>query len=305
MTSIVGKSNSLITSEDNIAFENKKRFKRIRNSSIMNLNDIEIPLDKSKAFPLFTITNENFSLDDLIINNKILKKINLIMEENRNYDKFKFYGFRPKQKILLFGEPGTGKTFSAKVISSILRYPLITVTFDSIVSSYLGETASNLRKIFEFIRAGTWIVLFDEFDIISKKRDDPHEHGEIKRIVTNFMQMIDHYQGRSIIIAATNHQHLLDKAIWRRFEEVIEFPVPDKQSRVKLFLRYLSGFNVSNNIQLLELAERTDNFSGADISQICINTIKKCILLDESIITQSLLYQEISEQELRKNLIPP
>ena len=89
--------------------------------------------------------------------------------------------------------------------------------FDSLISSYLGETATNLRKVFDFIKSGRFVVLFDEFDIVGKKRDDPHEHGEIKRVVGNFMQMLDNFEGKSIIIAATNHQHLLDVAVWRRF----------------------------------------------------------------------------------------
>ncbi|MGD9535016.1 MAG: AAA family ATPase [Candidatus Nitrosocosmicus sp.] len=298
------KSRSLITGEEREEFENKRKLKRLKDASVATNDNLEIPLDNNKAFPLFTITNENYTIDDLVISGNIIKKINLIIDENINFDKFKFYGLKPKQKILLFGEPGTGKTLTAKVISSMLNYPLITITFDSLISSYLGETASNLRKIFEFIRQGKWTVLFDEFDIISKKRDDPHEHGEIKRIVTNFMQMVDYYKGKSIIIAATNHQHLLDKAVWRRFDEVIEYPLPNKKDREKLYFKYLSGYMNPNNIPFALMAEKSNDFTGADIFQVCTNVLKKCVLNDEMEFTKSLMFEEIEEQQLRKRLLP-
>ena len=145
---------------------------------------------------------------------------------------------KPKQRILLCGPPGTGKTLSAKIISSVIGYPLVYVLFDSIISSFLGQTASNLRKIFNFIEDGKYVVLFDEFDMVGKKRDDPQEHGEIKRVVNNFMQMLDNYNGDSIIVAATNHQQLLDTAVWRRFDEVLLFDLPNTQQRKKLFEKY-------------------------------------------------------------------
>lgn len=109
-----------------------------------------------------------------------------VIREFKDADILATYNLQNKKKILLCGKPGTGKTFSAQIISSILSIPLLYIRFDAIISSYLGETASNLRKVFDYIESGTWIVLFDEFDIIGKNRDDSHEHGEIKRVVNNF-----------------------------------------------------------------------------------------------------------------------
>ena len=124
---------------------------------------------------------------------------------------------------------------AAKVISSVVGYPFVFIRFDSVISSFLGETASNLRKIFDFISEGKWIVLFDEFDIIGKQRDDPTEHGEIKRVVNNFMLMLENYDGDSIIISSTNHPHLLDMGVWRRFDDVVYFSLPDRKRRLLIF----------------------------------------------------------------------
>ena len=105
------------------------------------------------------------------------------------------YGLRPTNRILLCGPPGTGKTLTARVMATAMGYKLVYAMFDSIVSPYLGETASNLRRVFEFAGSGRFVVMFDEFDIVGKRRDDPHEHGEIKRLVSNFMQMMDDFKG--------------------------------------------------------------------------------------------------------------
>jgi len=112
------------------------------------------------------------------------------------------------------------------------------VRLDSVVSSYLGETASNLHRIFDYARSASWVLLFDEFDALGKARDDPTEHGEIKRVITAFLQMLDGFRGTSLLIAATNHEQLLDSALWRRFDEVLEFPRPTvHQTRKLLRLR--------------------------------------------------------------------
>ncbi|MFA5160282.1 MAG: ATP-binding protein, partial [Candidatus Omnitrophota bacterium] len=189
--------------------------------------NMPLPRDSEKGFPLFEIKEYYFNLNDLILNEEAKDQIHYLLEEIKSSEILNTYGLKHKQKILFCGPPGTGKTLSSKVISSILGYPLLYIKFDSIVSSYLGETATNLRKVFDFIEQGEWVVLFDEFDIIGKKRDDPYEHGEIKRVVNNFMQMMDNYEGNGLLIAATNHQYLLDSAIWRRFDDIIYFDMPD------------------------------------------------------------------------------
>lgn len=265
--------------------------------------NVLIPKDSEKGFPLLEIHEGYYNLDDVILEKKLKTKITRLLEEFNGRDLLSIYGLKPKQKLLFCGSPGTGKTLTAHVLSSVLGLPLIYVRFDSIVSSFLGETATNLRKIFDFIEGGEWVVLFDEFDIIGKKRDDPYEHGEIKRVVNNFMQMLDMHKGKSLIIAATNHQHLLDTAIWRRFDDILFFDVPDAIRREKIFKKYLSVVKKPSSLDLNYLSKITDDFSPADISQVCEEAIRKSILKGDKEINIDDLKFAIEEQKERKNII--
>jgi SpoVK/Ycf46/Vps4 family AAA+-type ATPase len=263
-------------------------------------NAIPIPRDTEKGFPL--LETKEFYLDwsDVILSQELKAALEQIVEETRQADVLATYRLKPKQKVLFCGPPGTGKTLSAQVVSSVLGYPLVYVRFDSIVSSFLGETASNLRKIFDFIEQGRWVVLFDEFDIIGKHRDDPYEHGEIKRVVNNFMQMLDNYVGEGLLIAATNHQHLLDPGLWRRFDEVLFFDLPDDQRRRLLFVKYLRVLAGERDLDLNSLVERTRGFSPSDIAQVCWEALKQTILEDKEKVGPKELQWAITQQERRK-----
>jgi len=265
--------------------------------------NIPIPRDTERGFPLLEIREHYLNLDDLILTTELRERLEYIIEELRHMEILGAYGMRPKQKILFCGPPGTGKTLSSRVISSVIGYPLVYIRFDSIVSSFLGETATNLRKIFDFVEEGKWVVLFDEFDIVGKKRDDPYEHGEIKRVVNNFMQMMDNYGGRSLLIAATNHQHLLDTGIWRRFDDILFFDMPDVYRRVELFNEYLRVLKRSSDLDISGLAKMTERFSPADIAQTCEEALKRIILEDRKEIHHEDLEWAITQQKRKKDII--
>jgi len=269
-----------------------------------NLNDSKfippIPRDNEKGFRLLDVKNFYLNWSDVILEISTRKKIEQIIKELKNEGILKTYGLKNKKKILFYGPPGTGKTLTAKVLSSIIKYPFVFVRFESVISSFLGETASNLRKIFDFITKGKWIVLFDEFDIIGKQRDDPTEHGEIKRVVNNFMLMIENYEGESIIISSTNHPHLLDIGIWRRFDDIIYFDLPNKRRRTMIFDKYLKNFEKDMNINLDEISGKCKGFSGSDIEQVCIETLKQAILDDKKSITSEDLYRSLQNQKDKK-----
>lgn len=263
--SVVKELESLINNDK--PFLNKNKFKET----------LPIPRDSEKGFKLLEIKTYDYSFEDLKIAENTKEQLNQIILEFKYANVFSTYNIKYKNKILLCGKPGTGKTFSAQIVSSVLNIPLVYIRFDSIISSYLGETANNLRKVFDFLENDLWIVLFDEFDIIAKNRDDSHEHGEIKRVVNNFLQMLDNFNGDSIIFAATNHHNLLDPAIWRRFDDVIYYNLPDIKIRKSLFESYLKIIK-RNNIDLDFLAKESAGLSPSDIKMVVTEAVKMSVI---------------------------
>lgn len=262
---------------------------------------VPIPRDSEKGFPLLEIKKYQNFWEELIINNETLNYLKNIQIEFNSREILHTYNLNYKNKILFCGNPGTGKTFSAQILSTELQIPLIYIRFDSIVSSYLGETATNLRKVFDYISNDLYIVLFDEFDIIGKNRDDHYEHGEIKRVVNNFLQMMDNFSGESIIIASTNHQHILDPAVWRRFEDIIYFNLPDKDLRYKQFKFFLRPIK-KGKINYNYFVDKTEGQSPSDIKLMCIDAMKHSILNNREVLTNEDLKFSLKKNLNRKKI---
>ncbi len=235
------------------------------------------PMDHDKRSPLLEIRNPDRFLHDLIIDSTNDDLILSVIREFRQWDVLESNGLRPNHKLLFCGPPGCGKTVTAEAIATELGLPMVYVRFDSVVSSLLGETASNLRRVFDYIGQDTWVVLFDEFDAIGRSRDDVTEHGEIKRVVSSFLQMLDNFDGRSLIIAATNFEQSLDPALWRRFDEVVRFERPTVHQIEKLMqarLRYIANRRVS----IKKYASQLEGSTFADVERICLAVLKICAL---------------------------
>lgn len=264
-----------------------------------------IPRDNDSGFPLLEIKEFQLGWEQLILSQETKCVLEQIINEFRTAEILATYNMSPMSKVLFCGEPGTGKTFSAQVLSSVLQIPLVYVRFDAIISSYLGETATNLRKVFDYIKNGMWVVLFDEVDIIGKNRDDHYESGEIKRVVNNFLQMLDNFEGESLIIAATNHPHILDPAIWRRFDEVINFELPSIDDRYHLLNLYLKPIKKHGEIDLELLSKKTENFTPSDLKSMCKEAMKHAIVNGRDVLTPSDLeyaYSRFKQRfEIRKN----
>lgn len=188
----------------------------------------------------------------------------------------------PVNKLLFYGPPGCGKTLAAEVIAHALSMPLVLVRLDSIISSFLGETSANLRKVFDYISSYPVVVLFDEFDALSKDRGDSADHGELKRSVNAVLQMMDSYKGDSIIIATTNYETILDKAIWRRFDEIVRFEMPNLEQIKRLLKLKLSGIPYDFNINHSQITSLFKGMSHADIERILKRAIKEMILSDSN-----------------------
>ena len=262
----------------------------------------EPPKDKDTGLALLEVKKFDLTWDHIVLSEKIFDILQEIVVENRKQDILAAYNLKPKNKLLFCGPPGCGKTQTAKVLSSVLSLPLVYVNLTAVFSSYLGETATNLQKIFTYIEKGEWLVLFDEFDAIARDRDNLNEHGEVKRLVNSLLQLIDNATNQSIFVAATNHEKLLDSAVWRRFDEVIFFDNPTLELRTALLSRYLSGIRYTA-INLSTFAERLENATGADIERICSDAIKAVILRGERTLTTDDLEVAIGRFLERQSII--
>ena len=173
---------------------------------------------------------------------------------------------------------------------------MLYVIFDALISSYLGETAGNIRKVFDYAQNDSWVIFFDEFDAIGHSRNDVAEHGEIKRVVNAFLQQIDNYKGRSLIIAATNFERSLDYAIWRRFDETIQFDMPSNEEKIKLFSLNLKRFKGPEHI-FEQYINNLGAFSHSDVEKVCQIIMKMCILDGRKIYTKKDIEYAVKKQE--------
>jgi len=263
--------------------------------------EFEIPVDKERGLPLLDIRPPKRSLEEIILPETSSDMIEEMLEEHRRADVLRSYGMKPSGKIIFFGPPGCGKTLAAEVIAFELDRPLAIVRLDALVSSFLGETAANLRKVFDFIARHDLVVLFDEFDAIGKERGDSGEHGELRRVVNAVLQMMDAYDGRSLILAATNHENILDSAIWRRFDDAIEFPLPDHKQLISLLQLKLRGTRRQFELDDKELLSEFEGKSGADIERVVRRAVKRMILRGQEFLTIKELRSALVREGLRKH----
>jgi len=267
-----------------------------------NINNRQLPTDKETGFQLLEMKFSKVLLDDIILTPDNKEKIKDIILEFEQKEILQTYKLNPKTKILFCGPPGCGKTVTAKSIANELQLPLLYTRFDSIISSYLGETATNLRKVFDFAKEGEWVLFFDEFDSIGKSRSIDSEHGELKRVVNSFLQLLDNFSRNTMVIAATNYETIIDKALWRRFDEIIYFDMPKKddiEKFIRLKLRNYSHkeLNVERHINNLV------GLSYADIERICYEAIKKMVLNGLDTIEDSLFEKIILKERDRRELM--
>lgn len=237
-----------------------------------------VPEDRERGLPLASVREPVRTLQDVVLSPQNLATVKGILGEHHRVEVLQSHGLSPSDRILLCGPPGCGKTVTAEVIASELGRPLAVVRTDSVVSSFLGQTAANLRKVFEFAAAVPTVILFDEFDALGKEREDYSEHGELRRVVNAVLQMLDDYQGRSLILAATNHEGMLDSAIWRRFEEVLFLRPPTASQLYQLLTLKLRG--VRRAFEIRELAD-SGWFKGAthaDVERLVLQSIKAMVL---------------------------
>ncbi len=242
-----------------------------------------LPVDKETGNPLvevmFPISVNDFK-EFHSFNSDITLAIDGITAEWEYADKLRKNGIQPSYSCLFFGLPGTGKTELAKYLAAKLSLPLVSARLDSLLSSYLGTSSRNISYLFDFVEKYNCVLLLDEFDAIAKYRDDNKEVGEIKRVVNTLLQCLDRRKDHGVVIATTNHENLLDPAVWRRFQNKINVKVPSSEVRLRIINSYLKPMSLDEG-QLDFLNLILDGFSPADIKN-CVEFIKRFTIINEN-----------------------
>lgn len=235
-------------------------------------------LNKDKS-NMVEIRQSNIALGDVITSPNAITTIRQVITEFKNRDRLEPYGLEVLNKIMLSGPPGVGKTWAAMAIAGELNLDLVFVRWDSLISSYLGTTGANIRKVFEVASERPVVLFLDEFDSVGKERGGTdQEVGEMSRVVINLLQNIDMFPTESFLVAATNHGYLLDSAIWRRFTTV-NMDLPDPEERQRLIHYYKKGLPI--DIHVANWVDKTDGMSGAEIKTMLHKEAKKQILCSE------------------------
>lgn len=268
-----------------------------KNSRLVSLDSFSTkPIDQETRMDMVNITLPNSSKDFLIFNEVVNEEVQDFINSYNLKEKLILNDIETTNKLLLYGKPGTGKTSLANYVSGELKLPLVTARLDGLVSSLLGSTAKNIRKIFEYAAKSPCVLFLDEFDVIAKIRDDKNELGELKRVVNSLLQNIDEFDSGSILIAATNHDQLLDPAVWRRFDKVIELGMPDENKRIDLIKEFSSKVNtnyLNDDHKLNTLSKNFYSFAPSEIKTVINNSIRKMFLKDNSQLTYSKLLYEV------------
>lgn len=244
---------------------------------------------------LVLLEKPEVSKNSLVIHSELEERINLVIQEYRQQSKLKSFGLSHRRKILLIGPPGTGKTMTAKVLAYELHLPLYIIQVDKLVTKFMGETSAKLRQIFDLIEKEHGVYLFDEFDAIGGERSLDNDVGEMRRVLNSFLQFIELDPSDSLIIAATNNPKLLDKALFRRFDDVLYYEKPNKDEIKKLILNTLGSFKPAK-IDWESILNKSITLSHAEIVLACTDAIKKSILANKKKTTTKIIIKMLEQR---------
>lgn len=267
-----------------------------RPSSIVQFKQpIPIARPRGEAAELLSVSYPKVHLADMVLSGTVKRKLERTIREHREVRAIRSRGLPPRKKLLLVGKPGTGKTLTASALATELGLPLFTVRLDALITKFMGETAAKLRLIFEALSHTRGIYLFDEFDSIGSARGMLNDVGEIRRIVNSFLQMVEQDDSDSLIVAATNHPKILDRALFRRFDDVIEYSLPSTAQIAEALKAKLSTFH-THKIQWSKAALVARGLSFADITRASEDSIKDAIIHGRAFVSNADLINAIRDR---------
>ena len=250
---------------------------------------------KGELANVLAVRYPDLRLSEMVLPDSISSRLQRVLHEQRQQESLRSHGLRPRRKLLLIGPPGTGKTMTAASLAGELRLPLFTVVLDGLITKFMGDTAGKLRLVFDAMNMTRGVYFFDEFDAIGAKRAERNDVGEIRRVLNSFLQFLEQDDSQGLIIAATNHPELLDRALFRRFDDVVEYALPDADIVQRILKARLTAFD-TRGLVWDEAAEAAVGLSPAEVVRSAENAAKSVVLAGRKRLTLVELKDALAER---------
>ncbi|PWH03373.1 AAA family ATPase [Shewanella xiamenensis] len=261
---------------------------------------VPISRPKGELANLLSVSYPKSRLGDMVLNGELTQQLERIIREQRHAAEILSHGLSPRRKLLLVGPPGTGKTMTASVLAGELGLPLFQVRLDGLITKFMGETAAKLRQIFESTHHARGVYFFDEFDAIGSQRGLANDVGEVRRILNSFLQMIEQDDSHSLIIGATNHPDILDNALFRRFDDLLHYELPD-EARIASVLKSRLCRMAIKNTSWKRLADKALGLSYAELTRAADEVLKTALIERVDTISEKDVAQAIEERRKLSN----
>lgn len=267
----------------------------LRKESPKRTRPVPVAQPRGELSALLGVSYPSTRMADLVLDPAVSSRLERVLLEQRQRDRLREQGFRPLRRLLLVGPPGTGKTMTASALAGELNLPLFVIRLDSLITKFMGETAAKLRLVFDALRETRGVYLFDEVDALAGERTRANDVGEIRRVLNSFLQFLEFEETESLLIAATNHPQLLDGAIFRRFDAVIEYPLPDAAVAKALVQNRLANVKLAR-IAWPRVTKAAAGLSHAEITMAAERAAKDLILLGQTEVTAAALEHALNER---------
>ena len=251
--------------------------------------------NRSELSSLLFTTESETRLSDMVLPKELASRLGRILLEQRQQSRLREHGLKPRRKILLVGPPGSGKTMTASALAGELHLSLSTILLEGLITKFMGETASKLKLVFDAMTSMEGVYFFDEFDSLGAKRTQVNDVGEIRRVLNTFLQLLEKDDSRGLIVAATNHPELLDKALFRRFDDVLQYDLPDSEV-LRGILRARLGKSVASEFDWSAVLAKSEGLSQSDVSRAALDALKHVLLHNHSHVTTLDLVMALDER---------